>query len=69
MVNKTSSRQTGLRVAALMRILAENYAVNINRAILISPALKVDVDAGKVVTEHGLGHAGRVRHGPECLQP
>jgi carboxypeptidase C (cathepsin A) len=36
----------GLRVAALMRILAENYAVNINRAILISPALKVDVDAG-----------------------
>lgn len=36
----------GLRVAALMRILAENYAVNINRAILISPALKIDVDTG-----------------------
>lgn len=36
----------GLRVAALMRILAENYAVNINRAILISPALKADIDTG-----------------------
>lgn len=36
----------GLRVAALMRILAENYAVNINRAILISPALQVEVDPG-----------------------
>jgi carboxypeptidase C (cathepsin A) len=33
----------GLRVAALTRILAEKYAINLNRAILISPALKVDV--------------------------
>jgi carboxypeptidase C (cathepsin A) len=33
----------GLRVAALSRILAERYAVNLNRAILISPALHVDL--------------------------
>ena len=31
----------GLRVAALSRILAEQYGVNLNRAVLISPALKV----------------------------
>lgn len=33
----------GLRVAALSRILAEKYAVNLNRAILISPALHVEL--------------------------
>ncbi|MHB2167782.1 S10 family peptidase [Alsobacter sp. R-9] len=33
----------GLRVAALSRILAEQYAININRAVLISPALFVDL--------------------------
>lgn len=33
----------GLRVAALTRLLAEKYAINLNRAVLISPALKVDV--------------------------
>jgi len=33
----------GLRVAALSRILAEQYAINLNRAILISPALYVDL--------------------------
>jgi carboxypeptidase C (cathepsin A) len=31
----------GQRVAALSRLLAEQYAVNLNRAVLISPALKV----------------------------
>jgi carboxypeptidase C (cathepsin A) len=33
----------GQRVAALSRILAEKYAINLNRAILISPALNVDL--------------------------
>jgi len=33
----------GQRVAALSRLLAEQYAINLNRAILISPALNVDV--------------------------
>ncbi len=33
----------GQRVAALTRILAEGYAINLNRAILISPALNVGV--------------------------
>lgn len=33
----------GQRVAALSRILAETYAINLNRAILISPALYVDL--------------------------
>lgn len=33
----------GQRVAALSRILAEQYAVNLNRAVLISPALKVQL--------------------------
>jgi len=33
----------GQRVAALSRILPEKYAVNLNRAILISPALHVDL--------------------------
>jgi carboxypeptidase C (cathepsin A) len=33
----------GLRVAALSRVLAEQYAVNLNRAILISPSLYVDL--------------------------
>ena len=33
----------GQRVAALTRILAEQYAVNLNRAILISPALNVEL--------------------------
>ena len=33
----------GQRVAALSRILAEKYAINLNRAILISPALHVDL--------------------------
>lgn len=33
----------GQRVAALSRILAEKYAVNLNRAILISPALNLDL--------------------------
>jgi carboxypeptidase C (cathepsin A) len=33
----------GQRVAALTRILAETYAINLNRAVLISPALNVDV--------------------------
>ncbi len=35
----------GMRVAALSKLLAEHYAVNLNRAILISPALNVDVTA------------------------
>lgn len=33
----------GQRAAALTRLLAEKYSINLNRAILISPALKVDV--------------------------
>jgi carboxypeptidase C (cathepsin A) len=33
----------GQRVAALTRILAEQFDVNLNRAILISPALRVDL--------------------------
>jgi carboxypeptidase C (cathepsin A) len=33
----------GLRVAALSRILAEKYAINLNRAILISPALNLEL--------------------------
>jgi carboxypeptidase C (cathepsin A) len=33
----------GQRVAALSRILAEKFAINLNRAILISPALKVEL--------------------------
>lgn len=33
----------GLRVAAMTRVLAERYGINLNRAVLISPALKVDV--------------------------
>lgn len=33
----------GLRAAALTRVLAEKYGINLNRAVLISPALKVDV--------------------------
>jgi carboxypeptidase C (cathepsin A) len=33
----------GQRVAALSRMLAEQYNVNLNRAILISPALNVDL--------------------------
>jgi len=33
----------GQRVAALSRILAEQYAINLNRAILISPALNVQL--------------------------
>ncbi len=33
----------GQRVAALSRILAEKYAVNLNRAILISPALNLEL--------------------------
>jgi carboxypeptidase C (cathepsin A) len=33
----------GQRVAALSRILAEKYAINLNRAVLISPALKVEL--------------------------
>jgi carboxypeptidase C (cathepsin A) len=31
----------GQRIAALSRILAEQYSINLNRAVLISPALKV----------------------------
>ena len=31
----------GLRIAALSRILAEQYAINLNRAVLISPAFNV----------------------------
>jgi carboxypeptidase C (cathepsin A) len=33
----------GQRVAALTRILAEQYAINLNRAILISPALNLEL--------------------------
>jgi carboxypeptidase C (cathepsin A) len=33
----------GQRVAALSRILAEKYAINLNRAVLISPALYLDL--------------------------
>jgi carboxypeptidase C (cathepsin A) len=33
----------GQRVAALARVLPEQYAVNLNRAVLISPALYVDL--------------------------
>jgi carboxypeptidase C (cathepsin A) len=33
----------GQRVAALSRILAEQYSDNLNRAVLISPALNVDL--------------------------
>jgi carboxypeptidase C (cathepsin A) len=33
----------GMRVAALTRILAEQYAININRAVMISPELNVNV--------------------------
>jgi carboxypeptidase C (cathepsin A) len=34
----------GMRVAALTRILAEKYAINLNRAVMISPELNVDAD-------------------------
>jgi carboxypeptidase C (cathepsin A) len=34
----------GERVAALTRILAESYAINLNRAVMISPSLNVDAD-------------------------
>lgn len=33
----------GQRVAALMRMLAEQYAINLNRAVMISPALNFEV--------------------------
>ena len=33
----------GMRVAALVRILAEQYAINLNRAVMISPELNVNV--------------------------
>ena len=33
----------GQRVAALSRMLAEQYAINLNRAVLISPALYIDL--------------------------
>jgi len=33
----------GLRAAALTRVLAERYSINLNRAVLISPALKTEV--------------------------
>lgn len=33
----------GMRVAALTRILAEQYAINLNRAVMISPELNVNV--------------------------
>lgn len=33
----------GQRVAALTRLLAEQYAINLNRAVLISPALNVEL--------------------------
>jgi carboxypeptidase C (cathepsin A) len=33
----------GMRVAALVRILAEKYAVNLNRAVMISPELNMDI--------------------------
>jgi carboxypeptidase C (cathepsin A) len=33
----------GMRVAALVRILAEQHAINLNRAVMISPELKVNV--------------------------
>ncbi|MCX7300163.1 MAG: peptidase S10 [Rhodobacterales bacterium] len=32
----------GMRVAALTRILAEQYSINLNRAVMISPELNVD---------------------------
>ncbi len=34
----------GMRVAALTRILAEKYSININRAVMISPELNIDDD-------------------------
>ena len=34
----------GMRVAALTRILAEKFSININRAVMISPELNVDDD-------------------------
>jgi len=36
----------GMRVAALTRILAEKYSININRAVMISPELNVDDNFG-----------------------
>ncbi len=33
----------GMRVAALLRIPAENYAINLNRAVMISPELNVNI--------------------------
>lgn len=33
----------GLRVAGMSRILAENYGINLNRAILISPAMHTEI--------------------------
>lgn len=33
----------GLRVAALTKLLAEQYAINLNRAVMISPAMRVEV--------------------------
>jgi carboxypeptidase C (cathepsin A) len=33
----------GMRVAALVRILAEKHAINLNRAVMISPELNMDI--------------------------
>jgi carboxypeptidase C (cathepsin A) len=33
----------GMRVAGLSRILAENYGINLNRAVLISPAMHTEI--------------------------
>jgi carboxypeptidase C (cathepsin A) len=70
----------GQRVAALTRILAEQYAININRAILISPALNVELTDTRysviqpmtliptqaaIASSHGLNDIG---NGPEAMK-
>ncbi len=63
----------GMRVAALTRILAEQYSINLNRAVMISPELNVNVSfdsyallfpmtqiptQAAVASVHGLGGFG-----------
>lgn len=70
----------GQRVAALTRMLADDYAINLNRAILISPALNVELTDTRysviqpmtliptqaaIAAFHGLGDAGT---GPEAIK-
>jgi carboxypeptidase C (cathepsin A) len=69
----------GQRVAALTKLLADQYAINLNRAVLISPALNVELTDTRysvikpmtliptqaaIASFHGLNALGR---GPEAM--